>query len=267
MGVTVKKNAEGDLVPTRVQNGWRVYIDYKKLNSYTRKDHFPLPFIDQTFERLPGKTHFCCLDGYSSFFQILVALEDQENTTFTCPFGIFAYRRMTFGLCNAPATFQRFMMTLRYLIAKKEEKPRLIKWILLLQEFEIEIRDKKECKNLVANHLSRLKIPFDGVPIKEEFPDESLFSTETHLSWYADLVNLLATGSLPNGLSCSVKDKLRREAGYYIWDDPILWKHCLDQIIRRCVPEIEVNSILNFCHTEACGGHFGPKQTAHKVLV
>ncbi|KAK5819630.1 hypothetical protein PVK06_024647 [Gossypium arboreum] len=104
-GVTVKKNAESDLVPVRVQNGWRVCIDYRKLNAYTRKDHFPLPFIDQMLERLAGKTHFCCLDGYSGFFQSPVAPEDQENTTFTCPFGTFAYRRMPFGLCNAPATF------------------------------------------------------------------------------------------------------------------------------------------------------------------
>ncbi|KAK5833700.1 hypothetical protein PVK06_017553 [Gossypium arboreum] len=104
-GVAVKKNAEGDLVPTRVQNGWRVYIDYRKLNSYTRKDHFPHPFIDQMLEHLSGKTHFCCLDGYSGFFQIPVAPEDQEKTTFTCQFGTFAYKRMPFGLCNAPATF------------------------------------------------------------------------------------------------------------------------------------------------------------------
>ncbi|KAK5772983.1 hypothetical protein PVK06_049285 [Gossypium arboreum] len=103
--VAVKKNAKGDFVPTRVQNGWRVCIDYRKLNSYTRKDHFPLPFIDQMLERLSGKTHFCCLDGYSSFFQISVVPENQEKTTFTWPFGSFAYIRMPFGLCNVPATF------------------------------------------------------------------------------------------------------------------------------------------------------------------
>ncbi|XP_040942298.1 uncharacterized protein [Gossypium hirsutum] len=78
-GVTVKKNVEGDLVPTRVQNGWRVCIDYRKLNSYTRKDHFPLPFIDQMLERLARKTHFCCLDGYSGFFQIPVAPETKKR--------------------------------------------------------------------------------------------------------------------------------------------------------------------------------------------
>ena len=81
-------------------------IDYRKLNKATRKDHYPLP-IDQMLERLSKHTHFCFLDGYSGFSQILVLQSDQENTTFTCPFGTFSYRRMPFGLCNAPGTFQR----------------------------------------------------------------------------------------------------------------------------------------------------------------
>ncbi|KAL2243646.1 UNVERIFIED_CONTAM: Retrovirus-related Pol polyprotein from transposon 17.6 [Sesamum indicum] len=96
-GITVIENSVGNLVPTRVQNGWRVCIDYRKLNAATRKDHFPLPFIDQMLERLAGQSHYCCLDGYSGFHQIPVAPEDQEKTTFTCSFGTFAYRRMPFG--------------------------------------------------------------------------------------------------------------------------------------------------------------------------
>jgi hypothetical protein len=82
-------------------------IDYKKLNSITRKDHFPLPFMDQILERVAGHEFYCFLDGYSCYNQIEIALEDQEKTTFTCPFGTFAYRRMPLGLCNAPAMFQR----------------------------------------------------------------------------------------------------------------------------------------------------------------
>ncbi|KAG5540097.1 hypothetical protein RHGRI_020361 [Rhododendron griersonianum] len=104
-GVTVVKNEDNELVPTRVQTGWRVCIDYRKLNSMTRKDHFPLPFIDQMLERLAGHEYYCFLDGYSGYNQIPIAPEDQEKTTFTCPYGTFAYRRMPFGLCNAPATF------------------------------------------------------------------------------------------------------------------------------------------------------------------
>ncbi|KAJ9567331.1 hypothetical protein OSB04_003297 [Centaurea solstitialis] len=87
-------------------------IDYRKLNLATRKDHFPLPFIDQMLERLAKHSYFCYLDGYSGFLQIPVHANDQEKTTFTCPYGTFAYRRMPFGLCNAPTTFQRCMMAI-----------------------------------------------------------------------------------------------------------------------------------------------------------
>jgi hypothetical protein len=104
-GVTVVQNKDGELVPTRVQSGWRVCIDYRKLNTATRKDHFPLPFIDQMVERLAGHEYYCFLDGYSGYNQVPMDPEDQEKTTFTCPFGTFAYRPMPFGLCNAPATF------------------------------------------------------------------------------------------------------------------------------------------------------------------
>ncbi|CAM8910865.1 unnamed protein product [Rhodiola kirilowii] len=112
IGITVELNARGELVTKRIQNGWRVCIDYRKLNAVTRKDHFPLPFIDQMLDRLAGKPYFCFLDGFSGYNQIPIAAEDQEKTTFTCPFGTFAFRRMSFGLCNAPGTFQRVVMSI-----------------------------------------------------------------------------------------------------------------------------------------------------------
>ncbi|GJV15632.1 reverse transcriptase domain-containing protein [Tanacetum coccineum] len=111
-GITVVKNDDNDLIPTRLVTGWRVCIDYRKLNEATRKDHFPLPFMDQMLERLAGNQYYCFLDGFSGYFQIPIDPKDQEKTTFTCPYGTFAYRRMPFGLCNAPDTFQRCMMAI-----------------------------------------------------------------------------------------------------------------------------------------------------------
>nr|GEY17597.1 reverse transcriptase domain-containing protein [Tanacetum cinerariifolium] len=106
-GMTVIKNDENEFVPTRLVTGWRVCIDYRKLNEATRKDHFPLPFMDQMLERLAGNEYYCFLDGFSGYFQIPIDPKDQEKTTFTCPYGTFAYKRMPFGLCNPPGTFQR----------------------------------------------------------------------------------------------------------------------------------------------------------------
>ncbi|KAL8155728.1 hypothetical protein AgCh_000943 [Apium graveolens] len=111
-GINVVANEKNELIPTRTVTGWRVCMDYRKLNKATRKDYFPLPFIDQMLDRLVGHDYYYLLDGYSGYNQVCIAPEDQENITFTCPFGTFAFRRVSFGLCGAPATFQRCMMAI-----------------------------------------------------------------------------------------------------------------------------------------------------------
>ncbi|XP_070036097.1 uncharacterized protein [Nicotiana tomentosiformis] len=107
--MTVVTNDNNELIPTRIVTGWRVCMDYRKLNKVTRKDHFSLPFLDQMLDRLAGCAFYCFLDGYSGYNQILIALEDQKKITFTCPYGTFAFKRMPFVLYNAPATFQRLL--------------------------------------------------------------------------------------------------------------------------------------------------------------
>ena len=111
-GTTMIKMENNTLLPSRTVTGWRICIDYWKLNKATCKDHFPPSFLDQMLDRLAGHEYYCFLDGYSGYNQIAIALEDQEKTTFTCPYGTFAFRWMFFGLCNALGTFQRCMMAI-----------------------------------------------------------------------------------------------------------------------------------------------------------
>nr|GEV00652.1 reverse transcriptase domain-containing protein [Tanacetum cinerariifolium] len=292
-GFTIVENEENELIPTRLVTGWRVCIDYQKLNEATRKDHFPLPFIDQMLERLAGNEYYCFLDGFSGYFQIPIDPRDQEKKTFTCQYGTFAYRRMPFGLCNAPGTYSKekshFMVKegivlghkisknrievdkakvdviakLPHTITVKEKthessnldcpklgpelmcdasdfaigavlgqrhekhfkpihyasktmtnaesnytttekemlavdaKARLLRWVLLLQEFDFKVLDMKGAENLAADHLSRLENPYESVldpkEINETFPLETLsmvtFHGDSSAPWFADFAN------------------------------------------------------------------------------
>nr|GEU52246.1 hypothetical protein [Tanacetum cinerariifolium] len=122
-GFTVVENEDNELILTRLVMGWCVCIDYHKLNEATRKDHFPLPFMDQMLERLARNQYYCFLNGFSGYFQIPIDPKDQEKTTFTCPYGMFAYRCMPFGLCNAPGMFQRKLTEAPILIAPDWDMP------------------------------------------------------------------------------------------------------------------------------------------------
>ena len=147
-GINVIKNDQNDLIPTRTVTGWRMCIDYRKLNEATRKDHFPLPFTDQMIERLAGHPYYCFLDGYSGYNQIPKAPEDYEKTTFTCLYGTFAYRRMPFGLCNAPATFQRCMMSIFQDMNEKFLE-------IFMDDFSIHGNDFDDCLLNLENVLKR----------------------------------------------------------------------------------------------------------------
>nr|GEV71476.1 reverse transcriptase domain-containing protein [Tanacetum cinerariifolium] len=351
-GMTVVANENNELIPTRLVIGWRVYIDYRKRNDATRKDHFLLPFMDQMLERLARNEFYCFLDGFSRYFQIPIDPQDQEKTTFTCPFGTFAYRRMPFGLCNAPGTFQRERIVLghkilksgievdrekadviaklphsttvkgrihyasktmteaqihytttekemlaivyafekfqsylvlsksivytdhsalKYLLNKQEAKPRLLWWVLLSQEFDIIILDKKGSENLAADHLSRLENPHKDVlenkDINENFPLETLGSLSSDSTpWFADIVNFHAGIFIKKGLTSQQKKKFFKDVKHYFWDDPYLFQICADQIIRHCVHGKEAFDILKACHEGPIGGHHGANLTAKKVF-
>nr|GEV03340.1 reverse transcriptase domain-containing protein [Tanacetum cinerariifolium] len=127
-GTTVVANENNELIPTRLVTGWRVCIDYRKLNDATRKDHFSLPFMDQMMERLARNEFYYFLDGFSGYFQIPIDPQDQEKTTFTCPYGTFAYRRMPFGLCNVPGIVFSCLSNLDKILKRCEDTNLVLNW-------------------------------------------------------------------------------------------------------------------------------------------
>ena len=146
---------------------------------------------------------------------------------------------------------------IKYLLAKNDAKSHLIRWVLLLQEFDLEIRDKKGMENVVADHLSRLEGQSrkEEVPINKRFSDEQLLVISI-IPWYADLVNYLVSNIIPPDLNYHQKKKFLWDVKHYFWEEPLLYKHCSDGMIRRCVPQDEVQDILNPCYSLECGGHF-----------
>nr|GEW55023.1 reverse transcriptase domain-containing protein [Tanacetum cinerariifolium] len=277
-GITVIKNDKNELVPTRLVTGWRVCIDYRKLNEATRKDHFPLPFMDQMLERLTRNEYYYFLDGFFGYFQIPIDPEDQEKITFTCLYGTFAYKRMPFGLCNAPGTFQRCMMAIFHEMIEqtmeKDAKARLLRWILLLQEFDFKVIDTKGAENYAADHLSRLENPYENVldpkEINETFPLESLNKVahqDPSTPWFADFANYHAGKFIIKVMTTQQKQKFFKDVRHYFWDYPYLFKTCPDQIIRRCVAGQEAIDILKACHSGPTGGHYGANYIAKKGKI
>nr|GEV85988.1 reverse transcriptase domain-containing protein [Tanacetum cinerariifolium] len=163
---------------------------------------------------------------------------------------------------------------LKYLFAKKDSKARLLRWVLLLQEFTFKVIDTKGEKNLAADHLSRLENPHQNVldpnEINESFPLETLNLVSTRgnqsTSWFADFANYHAGNFMIKGMSSQQKSKFFRDVKHYFLDNPFLFKIYADQVIRRCVSGQEAVEIRKACHYRLTGGHHGPNYTAKKVF-
>ncbi|XP_074377248.1 uncharacterized protein LOC141718762 [Apium graveolens] len=150
-----------------------------------------------------------------------------------------------------------------------DAKPRLIRWILLLQEFDLEIRDKKGSENLVADHLSRLD-QGDGVvrvdrPINDSFPEETLLAVSMSTLWYADFVNYIVGGIVPSEFTYQQNKKFLFNVKHYFWEEPLLYKACANGIMRRCVPHEEIPNVLNHHHALECGGHNSSTKKVAKI--
>ncbi|GKD62736.1 reverse transcriptase domain-containing protein [Tanacetum coccineum] len=164
---------------------------------------------------------------------------------------------------------------LKYLFDKKDSKARLLRWVLLPQEFKFKVIDTKGAENLAADHLSRLENPYENVldtnEINETFPLKTLnmvtFRGDSSISWFANFANYYAGNFIVKGMLSQQKNKFFKDVKHYFWDDPYLFKICADQVIRRCVSGQEAIDILIICHSGPTGGHYGANYTAKKVLT
>nr|GEW26233.1 reverse transcriptase domain-containing protein [Tanacetum cinerariifolium] len=255
-GFTVVENEENELILTHLVTRWRVCIDYCKLNEAIYKDHFPLPFMDQMLERLAGNQYYCFLDDFSGYFQIPIDLKDQQKTTFTCPYRMFAYRRMPFGLCTAPGMFQRCMMAIFHDMIEKtmecEDTNPYLNW----EKSHFMVKE-----GIVLSH----KISMNGIEVDTAKVDA--IAKLPHPTTIKDFVNYHAGNFVVKGMSSQQKNKFFKDVKHYLWDDPFLFKIYDDQVIRRCVHGQEAIDILKACHYGPTEGHHGQNYTAKKVKM
>ncbi|GKB51398.1 putative nucleotidyltransferase, ribonuclease H, partial [Tanacetum coccineum] len=184
---------------------------------------------------------------------------------------VFAFDKFQSYLVLSKTIVYTDHSALKYLFNKQDAKPRLIHWILFLQEFDIEIKDKKGAENVAADHLSGLENPLLGVlnedNINDTFPDESLMNIQEEDSpWFADFANYLVGRILVKGLTYQQKRKFFSDLKNYFWDEPYLFRVCMDKLRRRCVSGNDTINILSECHKGPSGGHYGPSLTAKKVF-
>ncbi|GJW32573.1 reverse transcriptase domain-containing protein [Tanacetum coccineum] len=186
---------------------------------------------------------------------------------------VYAFEKFRSYLVMNKCTVYTDHSALKYLFAKKDSKARLLRWVLLLQEFDFDVVDTKGAENLAADHLSRLENPhkneLDPKEINEKFPLETLSSIavlDASTPWFADIANYHAGNFVIKGMSTQQKRKFFKDVKHYFWEDPFLFKICADQVIRRCVFGKEAHDILMACHDGPTGGHHGANYTARKVF-
>ncbi|GJT19741.1 reverse transcriptase domain-containing protein [Tanacetum coccineum] len=186
---------------------------------------------------------------------------------------VYAFEKFRSYLVLSKSIVYTDHSAIKYLFTKKDAKPRLMQWILLLQEFDVIIRDKKGAKNLAADHLSRLENPhqdkLENKKITKTFPLETLGSVALRVDstpWFADFANYHAGNFIVKGMSSQQKNKIFKDVKHYFWDDPFLFKICVDQVIWRCVHGKEALAILEACYNGPTGGHHGANLTAKMVF-
>jgi hypothetical protein len=168
---------------------------------------------------------------------------------------VFAIDKFRSYLVEAKVIVYSDHAALKYLLTKKDAKPQLIRWILLLQEFDIEIRDKKGVENSVADHLSRLHHKdTHELPINDYLRDDTLLKVTDSDPWYANIVNYIVVGYVAPGEDSR---KLKHQSRAHLWDDPYLYRICADGLLRRCVPTVKDTKIMERCHALPYGGHYG----------
>ena len=180
---------------------------------------------------------------------------------------IYALEKFRSYLVGSKVIVHTDHAALKYLISKADAKPRLIRWVLLLQEFDIEIKDKKGTENVVADHLSRIRYDEgkDSLLIDDYFLGDHLLAVTEQHPWYADYANYLLGDILPPDMSYQQKKRFFYDVKFYFWDDPFLFRECADGLYRRCILDWEIHGILSRCHNSPYGGHHGPSKTVTKV--
>ncbi|GJY99994.1 reverse transcriptase domain-containing protein [Tanacetum coccineum] len=252
---------DGDiLLLEAILNRWRVCIDYRKLNEATRKDHFPLPFMDQMLERLAGKQYYCFLKAFG-YFQIPIDPKDQEKTTFTCPYGTFAYRRMPFGLCNAPGTFQRCMMAIFHDMIEKTMEVFMDDFLVFGDSFStcLSHLDKmlKRCEdtNLVLNWEKSHFMVKEGIVLGHKISKSGIevdrakvdvIAKLPHPTTVKDFANYHAGNFIVKGMSSQQKNKFFKMTKHYFLDD-LLFKSvrikCRGHRLNGTIPSSKGNKL------------------------